>query len=133
MRVTDNTAKALPPHTDVAIVGSGYSGLCVAIRMKLEGLQGFVIFEQAATIGGTWRDNHYPGAACDIASNLYSFSFEPNPNWSRVYPQQPELKAYIEHCAAKYRLAPHLHCNAAITEARYDEVQRVWRLTVNGE
>ena len=130
--MTDNTAKTLPPHTDVAIVGSGYSGLCVAIRMKLAGLQDFVMFERAATIGGTWRDNHYPGAACDIASNLYSFSFEPNPNWTRIYPQQPELKAYMEHCAAKYGLAPHLHCGAAVTEARYDEVARSWQLTVNG-
>jgi cation diffusion facilitator CzcD-associated flavoprotein CzcO len=131
--VTDNTAMPLPLRTDVAIVGSGYSGLCVAIRMKLAGLQDFVMLEQAATLGGTWRDNHYPGAACDIASNLYSFSFEPNPNWTRVYPQQPELKAYIEHCAAKYELGPHLHCDAAVTEARYDEAARAWRITVNGD
>ena len=84
-------------------------------------------------MGGTWRDNHYPGAACDIASNLYSFSFEPNPDWTRVYPQQAELKAYVEHCVAKYQLDAHLHCNAAVTEARFDEASAQWELTINGK
>ena len=112
--MTDKAAKSLPARTDIAIVGTGYSGLCIAIRLKLAGLHDFVLLEQAATVGGTWRDNHYPGAACDIASNLYSFSFEPNPNWTRVYPQQPELKAYVAHCVEKYGLAAHLHCNARV-------------------
>jgi cation diffusion facilitator CzcD-associated flavoprotein CzcO len=130
--VTDNAAKSLPAGTDIAIVGTGYSGLCIAIQLKLAGVLDFVLLEQAPTVGGTWRDNHYPGAACDIASNLYSFSFEPNPNWTRVYPQQPELKAYIEHCVEKYGLAAHLHCNARVVEARFDEAARLWDLALDG-
>jgi cation diffusion facilitator CzcD-associated flavoprotein CzcO len=130
--MTDNAASSLPRRTDVAIVGTGYSGLCIAIRLKLAGMSDFVLLEQASSVGGTWRDNHYPGAACDIASNLYSFSFEPNPDWTRVYPQQPELKAYVERCVDKYGLGPHLHCNAAVTEARYDDAAQAWQITVNG-
>ena len=131
--MTDNTARLqLPASTDVAVIGTGYSGLCVAIRMKLAGLHDFVLLEQADAVGGTWRDNHYPGAACDIASNLYSFSFEPNPHWTRIYPQQPELQAYALHCVEKYGLRPHLHCGAAVTEARFDEGSQLWHVTVNG-
>ncbi len=132
IRLTDNTAPVLPEHADVAIVGTGYSGLCIAIRMQLAGMHDFVLLEAAGAVGGTWRDNHYPGAACDIASNLYSFSFEPNAHWTRVYPQQPELKAYVEHCVEKYGLRPHLHCDAAVTEARFDEAAQRWQVTING-
>ncbi len=131
--MTDNSAPALPARTDIAIVGTGYSGLCVAIGLRRSGLDDFVLLEQAASVGGTWRDNHYPGAACDIASNLYSFSFEPNPDWTRVYPRQPELKTYVEHCVEKYQLDAHLHCNAAVTEARFDEASAQWELTINGK
>jgi len=130
--VTDNAAASMPSRTDIAIVGTGYSGLCIAIHLKRAGLHDFVLLEQAPTVGGTWRDNHYPGAACDIASNLYSFSFEPNPNWTRVYPQQPELKAYVEHCVEKYGLTAHLHCNARVVEARFDEAARSWDLALDG-
>lgn len=123
--------QALPSKVDVVIVGSGFSGLCVAILMKREGLHDFVIFEQAAQLGGTWRDNHYPGAACDIPSSLYSFSFEPNPHWTRVYPQQAELQAYVNACADKYALRQHLHTCAAVTAARFDDALQLWRVKVN--
>ncbi|MEO7010405.1 MAG: NAD(P)-binding protein, partial [Caldimonas sp.] len=94
--MTDNAARLrMPERTDVAVIGTGYSGVCVAILMKRTGLHDFVLLEQDDEVGGTWRDNHYPGAACDVASNLYSFSFEPNPHWTRVYPQQPELQTYL--------------------------------------
>jgi cation diffusion facilitator CzcD-associated flavoprotein CzcO len=128
----DSEPTPLPRRCDVAIIGSGFSGLCVAIGMKRAGMHDFVMLEQAARIGGTWRDNHYPGAACDIASNLYSFSFEPNPRWSRVYPQQRELQRYLEHCADKYGLRPHLHCNCEVTGARFEEATRSWRVTLRG-
>jgi cation diffusion facilitator CzcD-associated flavoprotein CzcO len=131
--MTDNAARSrVPERADVAIIGTGYSGVCVAILMKLAGLHDFVMLEQADTVGGTWRDNHYHGAACDIESNLYSFSFEPNPHWTRVYPQQPELQAYLLHCVEKYGLRPHLHCGAAVTEARFDDASQRWNVAVNG-
>ena len=129
--VLHNAQPPLPSRADVAIIGSGFSGLCVAIRMKLAGLHDFVMLEQATQIGGTWRDNDYPGAACDIPSNLYSFSFEPNPHWTRIYPQQPELQAYANHCADKYGLRPHLHCNAGVTAACFDATLQLWRVTIN--
>src|SRR5665213_1541890 len=131
--MTDNTARLrMPERADVAVIGTGYSGVCVAILMKRAGLHDFVLLEQADAVGGTWRDNHYPGAACDVASNLYSFSFEPNPHWTRVYPQQPELQAYLMRCVEKYSLQPHLHCGAAVTEACFDEASQRWNVVVNG-
>ena len=75
----------LPSHTRIAVVGSGFSGLCMAIRLKQEGIDDFVVLERADEVGGTWRDNTYPGAACDVPSHLYSFSFAPNPDWSRSF------------------------------------------------
>ena len=77
------------PHVRVAIVGTGFSGLGLAIRLKQRGMENFVILERADDIGGTWRDNTYPGCACDVPSHLYSFSFAPNPNWSRHFSPQP--------------------------------------------
>lgn len=111
----------------VVIIGSGYAGLCVAIHLKRAGIHDFVLLEQAQEIGGTWRDNSYPGAACDIPSHLYSFSFEPNPNWSRLYPTQPELRAYVEHCADKYGLRAHIQCGQRVTALRFDEPSSSWR------
>jgi cation diffusion facilitator CzcD-associated flavoprotein CzcO len=77
------------PRLRIAIIGAGFSGLGAAVRLQDD--NDIVIFEQADEVGGTWRANTYPGCACDIPSNLYSFSFEPNPNWTRAYPQQPEI------------------------------------------
>jgi len=88
----------------VVIIGSGFSGLCMGIRLKQAGIDSFTIFEKAGGLGGTWRDNDYPGAACDVESHLYSFSFEPNPRWSRPFAPQWEIQAYLEHCVEKYGL-----------------------------
>lgn len=118
------------PHHDIAIVGSGFSGLGMAIQLKKAGRHDFVLLERAAEIGGTWRDNHYPGAACDVPSHLYSFSFEPNPNWTRYYSRQAEILDYMRHCAAKYDLAPHVQVNSELVEARWDELQQHWHLTI---
>lgn len=108
------------------IVGSGFAGLCMAIKLKQAGMHDFVILERGDDVGGTWRDNHYPGAECDIPSHLYSFSFEPNPRWSKSYPVQSELLAYQQHCARKYGLMPHLRLSANVASARYDEASHSW-------
>src|ERR1700694_1718752 len=83
------------PHFDIAIVGTGFAGLGMAIRLKQKGISDFVVLERAGDVGGTWRDNTYPGCQCDVPSHLYSFSFAPNPNWSRAFSRQPEIWAYL--------------------------------------
>ena len=97
---------ALPSHTRIAVVGSGFSGLCMAIRLKQEGIDDFVVLERADEVGGTWRDNTYPGATCDVPSHLYSFSFAPNPDWSRSFSAQPEIQSYLEDCAERFQVRP---------------------------
>jgi cation diffusion facilitator CzcD-associated flavoprotein CzcO len=114
------------------IVGAGFSGLCAAIELKRAGIEDFVILEKAAGVGGTWRDNTYPGAACDIPSHLYSYSFEPNPRWSRAYGGQPEILAYLEHCADAYGLGPYLRFGARVDRARYDDASATWTVEVAG-
>ena len=89
---------------DIAIIGSGFSGLAMGIRLKQAGVDDFLIFEKAGSVGGTWRDNHYPGCACDVQSHLYSFSFAPNPSWSRMFSPQPEIRRYLEHSAETFGL-----------------------------
>ncbi|MBK8255221.1 MAG: NAD(P)/FAD-dependent oxidoreductase [Polyangiaceae bacterium] len=111
------------------IVGSGFAGLAMAIALKKANIHDFVVLEKAGSIGGTWRDNVYPGCACDIPSHLYSFSFEPNPRWSATYSPQPEIRAYIEHCADKYDLRKHIQLNTEATGAVLHEKSGSW--TVN--
>jgi cation diffusion facilitator CzcD-associated flavoprotein CzcO len=123
-------SQATVPHYQVAIIGSGFSGLGMAIQLKKSGRNDFVLLEKADAIGGTWRDNHYPGAACDVPSNMYSFSFEQNPNWSRTYSEQPEILAYMQRCANKYNLMPHVRTNSELLDARWDNDQQQWQLTL---
>lgn len=115
---------------NVAIVGSGFSGLGMAIRLKQEGRGSFLIFEKAPSIGGTWRDNHYPGCACDVPSHLYSFSFEQNPLWSRKYSPQAEIQQYLERCIDKYGLRRHVRLGTEVTRAEFDEEAALWRVTL---
>lgn len=110
------------------IVGSGFSGLGMAIELKNSGRHDFLILEKAADVGGCWRDNTYPGCGCDIPSHLYSFSFEQRPDWSRKYPLQQEIHQYLKHCVAKYELAAHLRLNAEVTRLRYLDAQRLWQV-----
>src|SRR5579871_6416819 len=89
-----------PPANDtehVVIVGAGFAGLGMAIRLKQAGIHDFTVLEASDRLGGTWRDNTYPGVACDIPAHLYCYSFEPNPNWSRFFAPQEEILAYLEH------------------------------------
>lgn len=113
---------------DVLIVGSGFSGLGMAIALKKAGRESFVILEKANGVGGTWRENQYPGCACDVPSHLYSYSFEPYPNWSRMFAEQPEILAYLEHCADKYGLRPHLRFGKEVVRADFDEAEALWRV-----
>lgn len=116
------------PEHEVAIVGTGFAGLCMAIRLLERGERRFVLLERADGVGGTWRDNHYPGAACDVPSHLYSLSFAPNAEWSRKFPTQPELRAYLEGVAARYGLVPHIRFSTEMRGAAYDEANRLWRV-----
>jgi cation diffusion facilitator CzcD-associated flavoprotein CzcO len=112
----------------IAIIGSGFAGICAAIQLKSAGFSDIVLFEQADSIGGTWRDNSYPGAACDIPSALYSYSFELNLDWSRKWSPQAEIRAYIEHCVEKYDIRPLLRLATGIESAEYDDTERRWCL-----
>ncbi|TRX76561.1 flavin-containing monooxygenase [Pseudomonas mangiferae] len=115
-------------YIDIAIVGSGFAGLGMAIRLKQAGHADFLIAEQADAVGGTWRDNHYPGCACDVQSNVYSFSFAPNPEWTRRFAPQPEIRRYLETCTSRFGLRPHLRFGMALQRAEYDESARRWTL-----
>jgi cation diffusion facilitator CzcD-associated flavoprotein CzcO len=119
-----------PADLDVAIVGSGFSGIAMAVALQRAGVTSYRVFEKAPSLGGTWRDNTYPGAACDVPSHLYSFSFAPNPGWSRSYSPQAEILAYLERCADTLGVRPHIRFNAEVTEARFDADAGLWRITL---
>jgi cation diffusion facilitator CzcD-associated flavoprotein CzcO len=122
----------MKPDCEIVIIGAGFAGLCMAIKLKEAGETGFVVLERAAAIGGTWRDNTYPGCACDIPSHLYSFSFAQSDEWTRIYPTQPEIKDYLERCVAKAGLAPFIRLSTALEEAAFDDATGLWRLRVAG-
>ena len=119
-------AGELPEHVRVAVIGSGFGGLGAGIKLLEAGIRDFVILERAASVGGTWRDNTYPGCACDVPSHLYSFSFAPNPRWSRSYSAQPEIRAYLEDVADRPGLRSRLHLNTAATGAVWQEAEAQW-------
>src|SRR5580692_7151109 len=104
----------------VAIIGTGFAGLGAAIALRQAGYRDMVILERAGDVGGTWRDNTYPGCRCDVQSNLYSFSFAPNPDWSQTYPSQPEVQAYLRGVAERYGLDRYLRLRHEVTDARWD-------------
>ena len=110
----------------VAILGSGFAGLAMAIKLREAGRDDFVVLEKAHAIGGTWRDNHYPGCACDVPAHLYSYSFAPNPDWSEAYAPQPEIRAYIERVAAQHGLRPFVRFGAEVVSAELDEHDATW-------
>jgi len=113
-------------EVEVAIVGTGFSGLGMAIQLKRAGIDSFLLLEKAGEVGGTWRENTYPGAACDVPAHLYSFSFEPNPAWSQTYAPQAEILEYLRHCARQYGLLPHVRFHAEVASAEFDEAQGTW-------
>jgi cation diffusion facilitator CzcD-associated flavoprotein CzcO len=117
-----------PRHVRVGILGAGFGGLGTAIRLKQRGDDDFLIFERSAGVGGTWWANTYPGCQCDIPSHLYSFSFAPNPNWSRTYPKQPELRDYLRRTAEKFGVFDRVRFNTEVTAAAWDDAASRWRI-----
>jgi len=128
MRQPDAPSTASGAPLSALIIGAGFAGLGMAVALRKEGIDDFVIVEKAHDVGGVWRDNRYPGAACDVPSHLYSFSFEPNPDWSHVFARQPEIEAYLRRCADRYDLRRHLQLRCEVTEARFDEARELWQV-----
>ncbi len=113
---------------DVAIIGAGFSAICLAIQLRQSRIENFALFEKTDSVGGTWHDNTYPGAACDVPSHLYSFSFEMRHNWPKRFSGQPEILEYLNECATKYLVRRHIFFNTEIVEARFEEEQGVWQI-----
>lgn len=121
-------------HHRVVIVGAGLGGIATAIGLLADGCDDFVVLDQAPGVGGTWFHNRYPGAECDVMSHLYSFSFEPNPRWTRRYARQPEILAYIEGVVDKYGVRPHLRLSTPVRSMTWDEERHRWNIgTDQGE
>ncbi len=129
------TAPAEPEHhereVEIAIIGSGFSGLAMAHRLRREGIDDFVILEKAIDVGGTWRENDYPGCACDVPSHVYSFSFAPNPEWSTTYSPQPEIRAYIRDVAERKGLLQHIRFGCEVSEASWNASEQRWVLATS--
>ncbi|HEX2314837.1 MAG TPA: NAD(P)/FAD-dependent oxidoreductase [Thermomonospora sp.] len=118
------------PDHEVVVVGAGFSGLCMGVRLRQAGIGDFAILDAASGVGGVWRHNTYPGVAVDVPSVTYSYSFEPNPSWSRAFAPGEEVRRYAEHCADRYRLRPHLRLNTRVERAEFDEERNLWRVAV---
>jgi cation diffusion facilitator CzcD-associated flavoprotein CzcO len=122
----------LNEHHRVVVIGAGFAGIGLAIRMLREGIDDFVVLERADDVGGTWEANTYPGCQCDIPSHLYSFSFMPNPGWSRTFPEQPEIWDYLRRCAADGGVTPHLRLGCEVTGAEWNGEEALWMLDTPG-
>ncbi|MEU2255687.1 NAD(P)/FAD-dependent oxidoreductase [Nocardia xishanensis] len=120
------TRHSAPVHTGVLIIGSGFSGLGMGIALDKAGFGDYLIVEKAEDIGGTWRDNTYPGCACDVPTHLYSYSFEPRWNWRRLFSEQPEILAYLKEVVAKYRLRERIRFGQHMVRGHWDEDERRW-------
>ncbi|CAF0828404.1 unnamed protein product [Rotaria sp. Silwood1] len=112
------------------IIGSGFSGLGMAIKLKQLGTDNFIVIERHEHVGGTWYANKYPGCACDVPSNLYSFSFEPNPNWSYFFSRQTEIGDYLEHCTDKYDIRRHIKFHTTVTKLKWIDDKQLWEITI---
>src|SRR5256885_16901695 len=103
------------------IVGAGFSGICAGIQLRRAGIHDFVVLEKADRVGGTWRENTYPGCACDVPSALYSFDFAPNPGWSRAFAAQPEILRYLEDVAKEQGVLPQVRFGAEVLRAEWGD------------
>ncbi len=131
MRSTNGSSAATPR---VVIVGAGFGGIGLGIRLKQAGIHSFTLLEKADGVGGVWRHNSYPGLTCDVPSHLYSFSFEPKHDWSRRYPRRDEILGYLDHCVDKYGVRPHLRTGVEVSSADFDEDDGHWVVrTADGE
>ncbi|WP_236737488.1 flavin-containing monooxygenase, partial [Mycolicibacterium llatzerense] len=122
----------MPDH-EIAIIGAGLSGIGTAIALLGAGFDDVVIYERASDIGGTWRDNIYPGVGVDVPSYAYQFSYALKPDWSRFFAKGQEVKAYIDHCADNYGIRPLLRLDCEVNERVWDESAHLWRLRINGK
>jgi len=118
----------LPGHVRVAVIGAGFGGLGAGYRLRQAGVTSFAILERAEAVGGTWRDNSYPGCTCDVPSHLYSFSFAPNPEWSRSFSRQPEIWRYLEDVTDRFGLRRHIHFGTEVVRAAWDPATARWRV-----
>jgi len=118
-------------RTDIVIIGTGFGGIGIAIQLQKVGFNDFLLLEKQADVGGCWRDNTYPAAACDVPSHLYSFSFEPKADWSRKFAPQREIYQYIVHCAKKYQLLSKIQFDTEVLSADFDEQQGLWVIKTN--
>ncbi len=120
-------------RVEVAIVGAGFAGLGMAIALRREGRDDFVVLERAASVGGTWRDNTYPGVACDVPSHLYGFADHPNPRWSGTFARGDEIRRYLEEVADRESLGDRLRLRAPVLSAEWDAAASVWRIETGGD
>lgn len=128
-KVTDKAVVNRPTrHAKTIIIGSGFAGLGLAIRLTQQGRNDYLVLERGSDVGGTWRDNTYPGAACDVPSHLYSYSFELNPNWSRSFSRQGEIQQYIEKVSARYGVRDKHLFDCDVTSARWNNDSAVWEI-----
>jgi cation diffusion facilitator CzcD-associated flavoprotein CzcO len=111
---------------DAVIIGAGFSGICAGIKLQEQGINSYKIYDKAPKVGGTWYHNTYPGVACDVASHLYCYSFEPNPNWSRVFSPGNEIRDYIEHCSKKYGVDTHIQHGMTHLGSRLNSESKLW-------
>ena len=118
-------------RVDHLVIGAGFAGLCAAIKLDEAGEHDFLVVERAADVGGTWRDNTYPGAACDVPSQLYSFSFAPNPDWSRSFSPQPEIQAYLQRVARESGVLDRFRFGTDVDDARWDDDAQRWVTTTS--
>jgi cation diffusion facilitator CzcD-associated flavoprotein CzcO len=118
---------------DIAIIGSGIAGICMGIKLKQAGILDFVIYEKASEIGGTWRDNTYPGCACDVPLHIYEFSFAMNADWIDKFSSSQEIKAYLERVVDQFGLRPYIRFNTEINNAEFNESTGTWNLHVGDE
>src|SRR5215210_6038201 len=126
---TETTAAdTLPSEVEIAVVGSGFSGLCMAVKLREAGIEDFLVLERGAKVGGTWWFNTYPGCGCDVPSHLYSFSFAPNPDWTRTYSRQPEIEAYLQRVAQDFDIERSIRLQTTVTGAEWDEDEQRWRV-----
>ncbi|GAA4478611.1 NAD(P)/FAD-dependent oxidoreductase [Rhodococcus olei] len=115
-----------PEHVEFVVIGAGISGIGAAITLRGMGITDFVVLEKADALGGTWRDNSYPGCACDVPSGLYSYSFAPNPQWTRIFAGQEEIRRYIDRTAAEHGVGAHVRLGTEVTRAQWDDPTRRW-------
>ena len=116
------------PHVHVAVIGTGFGGIGAAVRLLDEGVERLVVFERADAVGGVWRDNVYPGAACDVESHLYALDAAPHTGWSRRFSRQPEIQAYLERVAADRGVTPHIRFNTDVEQAVWDDDAARWQI-----